>query len=204
MRARIPGYESFFERRRARVRRGDGERSYTFELAALHLELLVAMAAVDGDVHGMEVRSVLGFIDRASLAPEDLDRLEQLAQAALDRPPELSVLATQLSRFAGRPALARRIADDLALVAAADSRADPREETLLRFVCEALGVAVVQIRVPDGADDDLRVSRLPQHAAPNRRQALARAEAVASSMRVRSAVRSALEASYESRDTPFG
>lgn len=201
MRARLPRYESLFERRRARRERGDANRPYTFELAALHLELLIAMAAVDGDICAIEVDNVLGFIDRTSLVEDDRRRLEELASVGIQRPPRLDVLGRQLSSFAGRPALARRMAEDLAKVAAADKRADPREETLLRFVCDSLNVPHVPIRII-GEATDVGATRVPNHASSTRSAAVARAEAIAASRRVRSAVRSALEASYESRTGP--
>jgi len=194
MRQKPKRYTTFFERRRARQARGDAGRSYTFELAALHLQLLIAMAAVDDEIRSIEVDEILGFIDRTSLAHDDITRLSELARASIAAPPELRVLATQLEAFARRPALARLIVADLATVAAADSRADPREVTLLRFVCEALNLDTVPIVVPEP------VSRAGGARAP----AAPRPARIVASHRVRTAVRTALEASYESREGPFG
>ena len=189
-------HPSFMDRRRARQGRGDSGRSYTFELAALHLELLVAMAAVDEEVRSIEVEEILSFIDRTSLAHDDLERLSELARASIAAPPQLPALVEQLEAFARRPSLARLLVADLATVAAADARADPREVTLIAFVCEALRLDVVEIAVPEAP--------LPAPADASRRPAAPRPARLVANHRVRTAVRTALEASYESRDSPFG
>ena len=82
MRQKPKRYTTFFERRRARQARGDAGRSYTFELAALHLQLLIAMAAVDDEIRSIEVDEILGFIDRTSLAHDDITRLSTGARSA--------------------------------------------------------------------------------------------------------------------------
>ncbi|MCB0879845.1 MAG: TerB family tellurite resistance protein [Thermoleophilia bacterium] len=190
-------FPSFLERRRSR-QGGESarDRAYTLELASLHLQLLVAMAAVDEQVAQVEVEEVLAFIDRTSMPAEDLEQLEQLARTSLASPPNLDQLTTQLHALARRPAIARLVALDLARVAAADSREDPRETRMLTTVCEALDVPAVEIRIdepalsPDGTqgggDDQERVIGAP---AP-------RAASLAARHRARVAVRKALEASY--------
>lgn len=149
---RPKAYPSFLERRRSRQDGRDGrKRTYTFELAALHLTLLIAMAAVDDEVRTVEVDEVLGFLDRSSLPPQDVDRLQILATHAVRNPPDLEPLLGQLDRFSGRGPLATMLVTDLARVAAADQRADQREVEMLHAVCDSLGVAREAIVVPDAS-----------------------------------------------------
>jgi uncharacterized tellurite resistance protein B-like protein len=162
---------------------------YTYELAALHLQLLFAMAAVDDEVMQVEVEEVLAFIDRASMREEDVARLEQLARASLAVPPSLDDLTDQLGRLAKRPSIARLVADDLARVAAADACEDPRETRMLAAVCDVLGVPTVEIRVehPEPKLSTGSASR----SAPT-----PRVPRLVTQHRARVAVRKALESSY--------
>lgn len=185
----------FLARRRARQRRGDAGRSYTFELAALHLQLLAAMAAVDLEVRSVEVEEVGAFIDRTALPPRDIERLEELVRASLATPPQLEPLVANLSMIAKRPALANMLAADLSRVAAADARADLREIALLELVCATLQVQVPSIQIAEPAPAPRSVST---GLAPTRQPR------IVVQHRVRTAVRTALESSYEASDHPFG
>lgn len=180
----------FLERRRARQGGDDSARAraYTFDLAALHLQLLVAMAGVDEEVRHVEVEAVLGFIDRASLGADDIKRLEELARSSLAAPPSLDALLGKLSKLARRPTIARLVVDDLARVAAADLREDPRETRMLELVCDTLKVS----RVPIQIDEPGRARAVGTAPAP----APQRGPRIVSQHRARVAVRKALEASY--------
>lgn len=190
MRSRKTGADTgFFGRRRMRQRAQSMSREhmYTFDLAALYLQLLVAMAAIDDDLRIAEEEEVLSFIDRASLGVNDVEKLEQLARSALRNPPRLDTLLERIASLAKRPAIARQICVDLARVAAADSREDPRETRLLQQVCDALGIEQIEIKI-DNPREDVGHTLVSQNK-PSRRGGLNRA-------RVQAAVRKALEASY--------
>lgn len=179
---------SFFERRRAR--RADArprENSYTYELAVLHLQLLVAMSAADGEVDSAEVETALGFLDRTSLQRDDAARLQAVALSLIHTPPQLDALLGSLAQFASRPSLARSLVTDLARVASTDSHAHPREVALLDAVCDAVGVDRIALRV--------RPPEIGTCAAPGPRRPLPNVDRVAQ-QRLRDGVRRALEASY--------
>lgn len=181
---------SFLDRRRARQGRGAASGSYTFELAALHLRLLVAMAAVDEEVRHVEVEEITAFIDRTTLPHADVERLETVTREALADPPRLESLLEGLEMLVRRPALAKVLVTDLARVAAADARADPREVVLLRYVCDALRVEHVSIDIPE--------PELPRHFARGTAPTplSQRQPRLINQHRVRTAVRTALDASY--------
>ncbi len=196
---RSPSHPSFLERRRARQRGGDAKRAYTFELAALHLELLVAMAAVDEEVRTIEVEEVLGFLDRARLGTDDQVKLDELARTAVAAPPDLNRLMGRLGKFAQKPALATLLVTDLSRVAAADARADPREVALLDHVCDALQVERVTIRI-----DAAPVGDGAGAGGGTRPPAGERQPRLVAQHRVRSQVRRALEQTYADRDASNG
>ena len=183
----------FLQRRRARQREDMSGRTYTFELAALHLQLLVAMAAVDDQLRSIEVEEVGAFVDRASLPPADRARLELLVRTSIDAPPQLELLLEGLSSLARRPALAQLLVSDLARVAASDDHAHPRESDLLDLVCETLQLEPVTIKVEPS---------VPLTAAPERPTGPRPARLV-DQHRVRSAVRRSLETSYLAGNSPF-
>lgn len=147
------------------------------------------MAAADDEVRQVEVEEVLGFIDKPSLGAEDLARLEELARASLQSPPSFDALLGQLSKVARKPAIARLVVDDLARVAAADSREDPRETRMLDSVCDALQLERVQIRI-EQPDVSAPIGASPQ------RSATSAQPRIVTQHRARTAVRKALEASY--------
>jgi uncharacterized tellurite resistance protein B-like protein len=198
--SKVRSASNFLRRRRARQAGGRSSRAhaYTLELAALHLQLLVAMAAVDEEVRQVEVEEVLAFIDRPSLNEDDLAKLEQLARTALAAPPSFDALAAELSKFATRPATARLVVDDLARVAAADQREDPRETRMLDAVCDALSLERMSIRIEPsmtGATSGPgRSDPAPEPRGPS----------IVAQRRARSAVRHALEASYRDEDERGG
>lgn len=193
---RPASYPSFLDRRRARQRGGDTRRAYTFELAALHLELLVAMAAVDEEVRSIEVETVLGFLDRTRLGTDDQAKLDELARTAVAAPPDLARLTARLERFSGKPALATLLVADLARVAASDARADLREIALLDHVCDALQLDRVTIHIDATPSGGAGTGARPP--------AAERQPRLVAQHRVRSQVRRALEQTYADRDASNG
>ncbi|MCW2959845.1 MAG: Tellurite resistance protein TerB [Thermoleophilia bacterium] len=131
---------NFLARRRARQTAPSGS-TYAYELAALHLQLMVGMAAADEELRSVEVETLASFIDRSTLRDAELERLEELLRMLVAAPPPLEQLLEQLMQSRHRPKVAAQLVADLASVAHADDFVDPREETLLRLVCGALGVA---------------------------------------------------------------
>jgi uncharacterized tellurite resistance protein B-like protein len=194
--SKLNSASKFLSRRRARQAGGGSSRAnaYTFDLAALHLRLLVAMAAIDEEVRQVEVEEVLAFVDRPSLREDDLAKLEQLARPTIASPPSFDALAGELLKFAARPATARLVVEDLARVAAADQREDPRETRMLDAVCDALSLDRIAIRIEPsmtGATSGPgRSDPAPEPRGPG----------IVAQRRARSAVRHALEASYREKD----
>ena len=127
----------FLERRRTRQALGG---SYGYELAALHLQLLVAMAAADHELRPCEIDELAQFIDRSHLDENDTARLDQLLRMLMGAPPEVEQLLEQLAPLRAQRKLATALVGDLERVACSDSRIDEREEALLQVVCTALGV----------------------------------------------------------------
>lgn len=167
---------------------GRGARGYRYELAVLHLELLVAMAAADGQLRSAEVDAVLGFIDRSALGPADAERLQRHARQVLQDPPDLDLLLSRLAPLARDRVLAAKLVRDLAQVATADAHTDPRECRALDAACDALGVT--RQRLESAQEQETRAAV---------RAARDRAATLVSQRRTRAAVRDALEASYRQR-----
>lgn len=167
---------------------GAGRRGYRYELAVLHLELLVAMAVADDQLRPAEVDAVLGFIDRAALASADSARLERHARHVLQHPPRLEVLLARLEPVAQDRTLAARLVRDLAQVATADAHTDLRECRALDAACDALGIARMHLQ-----------STQEQQTRASIRAARDRAALLGTQRRARAAVRDALDASYRQR-----
>jgi len=184
------GKPGLLHRRRDRQKAtGSTSRAYTFELASLHLQLLIAMAAVDEQLRSVEVDEVDRFLEFLALPAKDIERLNVIVQRGLAAPPSLETLLGGLANIAKKPALANALVADLARVAGADDRADEREIVMLGHVCTALNVETVEIRVPeDTTPIGPAVKRHERPANPQPR--------LLAQHRIRTAVRSALEESY--------
>jgi uncharacterized membrane protein YebE (DUF533 family) len=113
-----------------------GEHAY--QVAALRLQLLVAMAASDGKVQTIEVDRVAQTIDDAALDEENTHRLEQLLRMLLNAPPSLEQLVERITEQAPKRQVAETLVRELVHVAKADDHLDDSEEALLRLVCGAL------------------------------------------------------------------
>lgn len=111
-----------------------------YQVAALRMQLLVAMAASDGRVLPVEVDRIARTIDDARLDPESTERLEQLLKILLDAPPTLDQVVERIVEQAPKRAVAERLVGELVYVARIDDRLEDEEEELLRLVCGALGI----------------------------------------------------------------
>jgi uncharacterized membrane protein YebE (DUF533 family) len=121
-------------RQRATSKGGEHE----YQVAALRLQLLVAMAASDGKVQTVEVDRVAQTIDHAQLDEEHTKRLEQLLRMLLDAPPSLEQLVERITERNPKRHVAETLVRELVHVAKADDYLDDSEEALLRLVCGAL------------------------------------------------------------------
>lgn len=106
-------------------------------MAALRLQLLVAMAASDGKVQPVEVDKVARVIDESRLDAESTARLEQLLKIMLDSPPSIEQVIERISEQAPRRRIAEALVRELVYVGRLDDVIDDREEELLRLVCGA-------------------------------------------------------------------
>jgi tellurite resistance protein len=113
---------------------------YDYELAALHLQMLVAMAAADNELRAVEVEELAHFVERVQLPEADRPRLEKLLRMLIDAPPELEPMLRQLMLYDEGPRVAELFVSDIARLAHADDYIDHREEALLRMVCGAFGL----------------------------------------------------------------
>lgn len=133
---------SFLSRHRERQRaRAISKGEYDYELAALHLQMLVAMAAADNQLRASEIEELATFVERVQLPDADRPRLQDLLNLLIDAPPKLDELLRQLVMCSEGPRVAELFVEDLARLAHADDYIDHREEALLRMVCGAFGIA---------------------------------------------------------------
>lgn len=188
-----PPPPNLVQRRRSR-QAGEGARpGWSYELAHLRVQLLVAMAAADGHIDAEERRLVEQVVDRVSLPREEHARLVEAAHAALAAPPDVAGLLGPISELATQPALARLLVTELTRVAAADQGAHPREAQVLARVCDAVGLLPARIPAPSLGDvieddDEYDTARTPS---PE--------EAEAARERLLDTVRRSLERAYASR-----
>lgn len=136
---------SMVQRRRGRQRSTAIRGGFTYELASLHLQALFSMAAVDGPITQHEYDAVLGFLDRASIAPDDNARLRALAPMFAQKPPHMEALLEPLAAFAAHPVRARTLLTDLARIAGIERRAHPRELLLMDEYAAAVGAPAVNL-----------------------------------------------------------
>lgn len=132
---------SFLHRRRDRQRANAiSKGEYDYDLAALHLQMLVAMASADNELRAIEVEELARFVERVKLPERDRPRLQDLLRLLIDSPPELDAMLRQLIEFDENPRVRELFVGDLARLAHADEYIDHREEALLRMVCGAFGL----------------------------------------------------------------
>ncbi|MCW2950132.1 MAG: hypothetical protein JWN41_1145, partial [Thermoleophilia bacterium] len=81
------------------------------------------------------------FVERVKVSDEDRARLDELLRLLIDAPPELDSMLRQLVEFDQGHGVAELLVADLASIAKVDANIDHREETLLRMVCGAFGIA---------------------------------------------------------------
>ncbi|MCW2926797.1 MAG: Tellurite resistance protein TerB [Thermoleophilia bacterium] len=178
-------FPSFMHRRRSRQRVDEvQEQRWTYDLVALHVQLLMAMASVDGRVVRSELEAVDRVVERAPLPADQRRALQDLVLRLVSRTPPLEDLLEPLTVFRDEPTLARALVTDLVRVAAVDLVADPREQALLQRVCDFLGVDPITIPAQRPETVERPVNRAPS--------GIDRVSAE----RMRDAVRRSLEASY--------
>jgi uncharacterized tellurite resistance protein B-like protein len=179
---------SAVQRRRGRQREAASRKTWSYDIVLLRVQLLFAMAAVDGRTVPEELQAIDNAIERAPLPAEQRERLRDAALRLAQAPPRLDPLLESLAGFREDPTFARALVTDLVRVAAIDLHADPREQELLERVCEAVGVDPVIIRVARP------VVEAPVERAV--RRAPTGSDAVTQE-RLRESVRKALESSYD-------
>lgn len=120
-----------------------------FELAALRLHLVAAMAAADGHVDDRERARLAAFVEEIGTSDAHRSALRHVLAELFRTPPALDVLLRGLiDRFGGAPDLARLLVSDLIEIAYVDELVDPREEGFIRLVCGALEIDPVTLYEP--------------------------------------------------------
>lgn len=115
----------------------DASSSAEYGAAALALELGLALAGADSEVHGAEVCEARRCVDAAHpLDPAAVRRLEALQTLLSEHPPTLTWLSPRLRDLPG----AAELPSMLVAVAAADGVADQREVVFLRKAGRLLGL----------------------------------------------------------------
>jgi tellurite resistance protein len=114
--------------------------AHDYHLAALRLQLLVAMAASDGRVLPIEVDKVAGVVDESKLDAESVERLEQLLRMLLDSPPTIEQVIGRIKEQVPQRKVAEELVRELVYVGRLDDVIDDREEDMLRLVCGAFGL----------------------------------------------------------------
>lgn len=127
--------------------------SYEFELIALRLRLLTAMAAADDRITELEVDALHDFVERVAPSASDRARLDDMLDELFEAPPKLDEVLDDLAGHAEHHHLGQALVMELAHLAGTDDEIDHREEFLLDLVCDAFGLPLVPIdeggRVPD-------------------------------------------------------
>lgn len=114
-----------------------GSPSRNIHFARLQLQLLVAMAVIDGRIDDSEYAQVEDFIERAAGSDREHRELHRLFARLVDDPPDLDDVLTEVARHAGKERVAQRMLDELVVVAEADYVLDHREGFLLDLVHDA-------------------------------------------------------------------
>lgn len=127
-----------------------------YDVAALQLRLLVAMAAVDERITDAEVDQVATFVDRVARNGRDHRRLTAHLDELLSFPPSVDAVLEEAERRGDVPGLARTLVRELTEVAYADSTIDHREEFLLGLVGEVFELDSVSLY--DALDDEFDAS----------------------------------------------
>lgn len=119
---------------------------HAYNAAALRLQLLVAMAAVDDKVQMSEMQLLADAVPGPPL-PEDLrSRLHSLLRILIDSPPAIEDVVGKIAAHGPKRAVAEQLARELVKVAGVDGHVDDREEELLRMVCAAMGIKPLTMR----------------------------------------------------------
>lgn len=119
---------------------------HAYHAAALRLQLLVAMAAVDDKVQVSEMQLLADAVPGPPLADEPRSRLQDLLRMLVDAPPTIEDVITRIAAHAPKRAVAEQLARELVKVAGVDGHVDDREEELLRMVCGAMGIKPLTMR----------------------------------------------------------
>ena len=119
---------------------------HAYNAAALRLQLLVAMAAIDERVQMSEVDVLADAVPGPPMSEEDQARLRGLLRLLLDAPPRIEDVVQRIARLAPKRAVAEQLAKELVHVAGADGTIDDREEELLRMVCAAMKIKPLTMR----------------------------------------------------------
>jgi len=132
---------SFLGRIRARQRvKSIAAGDFGYDLAALHLRLLVAMAAADDQLRAVEVEELAKFVEVVQVTPEERVRLQELLRMLVDAPPDVHELLATLIALEEGAAVAEILVNEISSIARVDDYIDHREEALLRLVCGAFGL----------------------------------------------------------------
>lgn len=114
------------------------EPEHEYQVAALRMQLLVAMAASDGGVQPVEIDAVARVIDDSSFDEATSERLEQLLRILLEAPPHIEQVVGRIVEQAPNARVAEQLVQELVQLASVDDRLDEREEALLRLLCGAM------------------------------------------------------------------
>lgn len=119
---------------------------HAYNAAALRLQLLVAMAAVDDRVQVSEMTLLADAVPGPPLPDELHQRLHSLLRMLIAAPPTLESVIGKIAEQKPRRAVAEQLAKELVRVAGIDGTIDDREEELLRMVCGAMGIRPLTMR----------------------------------------------------------
>lgn len=132
--------------RRILSRRTTVDPRHAYNVAALRIQLLVAMAAVDDRMQMSEVELLADSVPGPPMTPEDQARLQRLLRVLLDAPPRLEDVIGRIAEHAPRRAVADQLARELVHLAGIDGTIDDREEELLRMICGAMKIEPLTMR----------------------------------------------------------
>jgi hypothetical protein len=119
---------------------------HAYNAAALRLQLLVAMAAVDERVQMSEIDVLVESIPAGPLSELDQQRLRGLLRMLMEAPPRLEDIIEHIVVHSPRRAVSEQLAKELVYLASVDGHVDDREEELLRLVCGALRIRPLTMR----------------------------------------------------------
>ncbi|MCW2926057.1 MAG: Tellurite resistance protein TerB [Thermoleophilia bacterium] len=127
-------------RKHSSTRPTDGTSTHGYHLAALRLQLLVAMAASDGRVQMAELDAAARAIDAARVDEPMRERLDQLLRTLVNAPPRIEQIVGRIAACRPSKPIALALITEMTALARLDGHVDAAEERLLRLVCGALGL----------------------------------------------------------------